>query len=161
MSSESSPESTDFPNGISCENCIAACCRAGASLAMTQDEVYRNRRNMNLEIVVKPKRYAQAVNLPAEQVDKVTGARVKVPERIPVKSNYGFYLLLSDCGNLTPDSRCAVYDQRPQACREYELGSEACLNARAVFGLDGHEPQQLPGVELPKQNFRPKQIPVY
>lgn len=31
---------------------------------------------------------------------------------------------------------CKVYDQRPQVCREFEPGSEACIRSRKAFGID-------------------------
>ena len=32
--------------------------------------------------------------------------------------------------------RCTIYDQRPTLCREFEAGSEDCLEARRRHGID-------------------------
>lgn len=32
--------------------------------------------------------------------------------------------------------RCGIYDERPDPCREFEAGSEACLRARRRHGLE-------------------------
>lgn len=45
---------------------------------------------------------------------------------------------LSECVGLTGEAmsavRCRWYEQRPQACRDLEAGSEGCLAARARIG---------------------------
>ena len=30
------------------------------------------------------------------------------------------------CENLTPEGLCKIYDDRPQMCRDFEIGSERC-----------------------------------
>ena len=37
-----------------------------------------------------------------------------------------------DCRNLGSDNKCAIYTVRPDACREFPVGSECCLYAREV-----------------------------
>ena len=32
--------------------------------------------------------------------------------------------------------RCTIYEQRPTLCREFEPGSEDCLEARRKYGID-------------------------
>jgi len=50
--------------------------------------------------------------------------------------NRDFYLLEDNCGNLDPDTgECGIYDERPQACREFVLGGFACQQTRAGAGL--------------------------
>jgi Fe-S-cluster containining protein len=39
------------------------------------------------------------------------------------------------CLWLTPDNRCKHYDLRPDICRDYEVGDEACRNERMRNGL--------------------------
>lgn len=39
------------------------------------------------------------------------------------------------CLWLTPDGRCARYDERPLVCREMEVGGEDCLHVREVYGI--------------------------
>jgi Fe-S-cluster containining protein len=40
------------------------------------------------------------------------------------------------CSCLGPDYRCAVYDDRPRTCRDFEKGGEHCREARRRVGLD-------------------------
>ncbi len=128
------------PTEVNCSNCVGACCRAPTALMLDAQEAYRHRRSMKLEPIVKPKNYDQRVILQVESLD-ADGRRVPVPTAVRVKSRYGFYMLTEDCGYLTDDGECSNYDDRPKSCKEYEMGSELCLNARGVYGLDGHEAQ--------------------
>lgn len=137
MSIESIPQS-DEPVEISCDNCVGACCKAAATLILNKDETYRHRRAMTTKVLLRPKDYPQQYPIDQEVLDK-SGNRGKQRVMMPVPRNYGLHILLTDCGNLTDDYRCGVYEDRPGACVNYEVGSEPCLAARAAFGLDGHE----------------------
>lgn len=54
-----------------------------------------------------------------------------------IRPGRGFYMLLHDCGRLDPaTSLCRNYEDRPEACRDFEAGSEVCLNLRRLAGLD-------------------------
>ncbi len=48
-----------------------------------------------------------------------------------------FLLLPAECGNLTPDGLCAVYEERPLICREYDVedceGTSADTPEKARF----------------------------
>ena len=35
------------------------------------------------------------------------------------------------------DGKCSIYEERPQICRDYEVGSEACLKA-----IERYRPEQ-------------------
>jgi Fe-S-cluster containining protein len=101
---------------------------------------------MAVKAVVKPRAYPQVVK-GQSFVQGPDGRHRLVPAPdIDVPAHHGFYVLQEDCGNLEPEqpdrvSRfCQSYDTRPEACRSYELGSQACLDARAAAGLDGHQP---------------------
>jgi len=106
---------------------------------MTELEHEQHRRFMETKIVLKPKNYEQAAPIKMEVLDK-NGKRSPREAVISVRKHYGWYVLRSDCGHLE-NYNCGDYDHRPQACKEYEMGGEACLNARAMAGLDGHERQ--------------------
>jgi Fe-S-cluster containining protein len=41
------------------------------------------------------------------------------------------------CLWLGPDGRCAHYDDRPEICREFELGGEDCLRVRSIYQIEG------------------------
>jgi Fe-S-cluster containining protein len=127
---------------VSCDDCVAACCRAGAALMLSETEVSLHKRKMNLKALLRPKSYPQRYPVDMERLDE-QGNIVRRAVMLPVPQRHGFYLLLADCGYLSGDDfSCGSYDERPRACQEYEIGPEECLSARAVFGLDGHEAQQ-------------------
>lgn len=39
------------------------------------------------------------------------------------------------CSELGEDLRCAIYENRPPICREYEIGGEGCKSVRAARGM--------------------------
>ncbi len=123
---------------ISCETCVAACCRAGMTFMLSETEVSIHRRQMRLKSILKPRDYAQRFPVDAQRLD-ANGNIKKVRTNLPIPKRTGFYILLTDCGNIAEDNSCANYENRPQSCRTYEIGSEECRAARAEFGLDGHE----------------------
>jgi len=38
----------------------------------------------------------------------------------------------SPCQHLSKTGRCKIYDNRPQVCREFEVGGKACLKAQKI-----------------------------
>ncbi len=137
MSFEAEP-GPETNTDISCANCVAACCRAGATLMMTKDEASQHRRAMQTKVLMRPKDYPQRMPLDQSVLDE-DGNRVRKRVMAAIPRKYGFYILLTDCGHIAEDFSCNDYENRPESCRSYEVGSEACLDARATFGLDGHE----------------------
>jgi Fe-S-cluster containining protein len=130
---------------VSCDNCVAACCRAGQSIMLNALEYQQHRRAMTLKRLLKAESHRQEVAVDMWRVDE-KGKQVAAPGSLSIPPHHGFYVFLTDCGNLGPCSqegaenrRCGVYDDRPGACRRFEMGSEACLSTRAKYGLDGHE----------------------
>jgi Fe-S-cluster containining protein len=96
---------------VSCASCISACCLKYTVLPLTPVEAAQLREDGS-----------QLVELPkwtARRTPRGTAA----------------YLLQEDCANLqrdeaTGDTSCAKYDQRPQACRNFEAGDTPCLEMR-------------------------------
>src|SRR5689334_25083367 len=107
--SESAPE-------ISCENCVAACCKAPINMLLTREEHKVHSRTMDLKLTVKPRVYPQMV--PYENSER---------EDLRIPAGYGLFELESDCANLTEAGRCSIYATRPQCCRDFAVGSSACL----------------------------------
>ena len=130
---------------VSCETCPAACCKAGSNLVLSLHEHERNRRVMKLQVVAKPRSYPQVIRGQAFTLGSDGKHYLRPSPGVTVPAHYGFYVLIEDCGNLEdpqPDrvSRpCKIYEDRPAACRSYEVGSQACRDARAAVGLDGHD----------------------
>lgn len=111
---------------VSCETCVAACCRAPIDMMLTKKEFKQHRGPMDLLEIVKPQ--------PVEHRVRLTENRDK---EVTLPPNYGLFELQSGCGNLTDDHRCSIYRKRPQCCRELAVGSPECLRARRRAGLDG------------------------
>ena len=134
-------------SSVSCDACVAACCRAGSSIMLSDTERQRHRRRMNLQTLVKLRPYRQTVEVTNNQVDDGSAQIRAVPGTLSVPAHRGFYVFLSDCQYLQrpaddengENKTCSIYESRPEACKNYEVGSSACLAARAKFGLDGHQ----------------------
>jgi Fe-S-cluster containining protein len=137
------PKNTNTEEEISCQTCVAACCRAGSAILLSETEVSLHKRALgNPKPILRPKKYPQQLEQDIEGISD--GKPTKVRTILDVPQNHGAYILLIDCTNIQPDQgyACANYDNRPSACQVYGMGSEACLAARAAFGLDGH-PQRI------------------
>ncbi|HET7740359.1 MAG TPA: YkgJ family cysteine cluster protein, partial [Mycobacterium sp.] len=104
----------EVPDGISCETCTALCCKAPVNMIMTTEEVERHSPPMDLEVVVKPRRFRQHVPVEGSQ------------RNIEIAAGYGLFELRSGCANLADDNRCSIYSQRPDCCRDFAVGSTAC-----------------------------------
>ncbi|HEV7524758.1 MAG TPA: maleylpyruvate isomerase family mycothiol-dependent enzyme [Acidimicrobiia bacterium] len=120
--SESTPE-------VSCETCVAACCKAPINMLLTSDEYKAHGRTMDLKLIVKPRVYPQEV--PYEKAELGT-------MRLP--AGFGLFELESGCANLTATNRCSIYATRPQCCGDFAVGSSACLRLRREAGLDADRP---------------------
>jgi uncharacterized protein (TIGR03083 family) len=94
-------------------------------MVMTAQEFKRHRRSMDLEVVVEPVRGRQKVHY--EVGDK----------QLELPAGHGLFELVSGCANLMADNRCSIYTTRPNCCRDFAVGSPACLKLRHDAGLDG------------------------
>jgi Fe-S-cluster containining protein len=54
-------------------------------------------------------------------------------------SNAAF--LVGDCPNLQPDRSCGIYENRPEACRNFEAESTSCTRVRRREGLKSLSPE--------------------
>ena len=99
-------------------------------------------------------------NVPKEDLDKLTPPSIRAIELIgntpseiydslPVpigvyyskNLNNSYDLVISgSCGNLKTDGSCAIYETRPEACRELEVRSSECVAARKNIGLRPLQP---------------------
>lgn len=125
---------------VSCDNCVGACCRAAAGIVLSDIERSRHRKAMTLKTIVKPKPHEQQFAMGGMEQLSADGQRQAGHTQFRIPKYHGFHILLTDCGYLSPDDfTCQNYDERPDACIQYEVGSPECLAARATYGLDGHE----------------------
>lgn len=57
----------------------------------------------------------------------------------PLEPNMGRYALIGSCKNLEKDENgleyCGVYEDRPQVCRDFEVGSPKCKIMREIQGI--------------------------
>lgn len=128
--------------GVSCDNCVGTCCRAPTVMEMTEHEAYTNKRQMKLTRILKARNYPQPIAVPAEGFDE-NGKRVPISTSMSVAPHHGLYIMEEDCGHLTEDNRCGIYDSpdRPRACIEYKVGSVSCLDARQAFNVESASPE--------------------
>lgn len=110
---------------VSCETCVAACCRAPLYLQMSRDEYAAHHEVMDLEVVVEIKPFTQRASAEAQR----HGWR-------SVAGGSGVFKLNHDCGYLDDANRCSIHAMRPRSCREFEVGSDECLRRRREVGLD-------------------------
>ena len=128
---------SDSLDDITCENCIAACCRAPVNMALSAVEFKRHSKTMDLKEIAKPKLYAQHVKIPAPAAPDGS-ARTRIVE---TSAGYGLFRLQTGCANLDQNFRCSVYQTRPDCCRTFELRSPMCLQVRREAGLDADRPE--------------------
>jgi Fe-S-cluster containining protein len=103
---------------VDCAGCVGACCRAGLTIDLSDQE---------------------AVQLQA------VGTQIEVASRHGhephIRRGETRYDLVSDCGNLVTDvdgraAYCGDYDNRPKACRRFPVGQYVCLSLRNEQGID-------------------------
>jgi len=123
------PEMSESTAEISCENCVAACCKAPMTMWLTADEHKVHGKAMDLQIIAKPRRYEQRI-----QGSGPNAGFTRVP------AGLGVFELKSDCSNLDAHDRCSAYATRPQCCRDFTVGSPACRAARRDAGLEVEGP---------------------
>lgn len=66
---------------------------------------------------------------------------------------HGLFSMQGRCGNLTENFQCADYEDRPQVCREFEVGSRSCSyfqtrELEAIYAVDSEVAVELPVVNL-------------
>lgn len=104
------------PKEVSCQNCVGACCQGGIGMRLSHEEL----------------RFME---------DGGSSLTVEVAAR---SNTDGIYFLNGDCRYLTAptleDARrdCSVHDnpRRPRVCGNFEVGSRACILARAAHGIE-------------------------
>ncbi len=123
------PESGPNRSDISCDDCSAACCRAGMGITLSKTEVVLNSLKIKRKVVIpaEPNERSFTVHEPDSYPEPFTAV---IPANIEVST------LVEDCGHLD-GNRCLIYDSptRPEACDVMEVGSDECLNARKVAGF--------------------------
>ena len=130
---------------VSCQTCVAACCRKGMTIMLTDKEASQQRRAMSLQRIKASVNYARDIPVQVETVD-IAGNVTKLDTTLHVPKYRGVYALREHCGNLgesadgSENRPCKIHndDGYPEACEAFEVGSPSCLAKRAEYGLDGH-----------------------
>jgi Fe-S-cluster containining protein len=134
---------------VSCQNCVAACCKGNPLLTMqlSTEEVAFMRAGGNVFQTV-----AEPADHDRDDVIYPVGMQVypdrgtfqwqveRGREHEPLPAGFGRYALVGACKYLETDAngweRCSVYDQRPAVCRNFQLASPKCLTFRIREGVD-------------------------
>lgn len=119
--------------GISCNNCLAACCKGYPFLEMelTKEE-HQFMVNGGNELDARVTRIHSLPIKPAAEASPPTSATIE---------QVGRYSLIGACAYLEDDGGweyCSVYndERRPAVCQNFEVGSATCLVLRSHVGLD-------------------------
>ncbi len=133
---------------LSCHNCEAACCKGNPLLLMnlSPDELGFMKEGGNKFIpVTEPAEHDRdKVIYPAGIQINPGGKSFNWVARVgneyePLPAGLGRYALLGDCKYLVTDENgwesCSVYDDRPQVCQDFEMGSPKCLQMREIQGV--------------------------
>lgn len=144
-------------NRVSCENCLAACCKGPESILLSDKEAkFLRKAGARLVDVIKPKPEDRLENMPAKFIpvgdDKYSPEFWSQPvgfDEIDVPGGYGIFRLLGDCPFLV-SNMCSIYDdpQKPAVCSEFAVGSEDCLSARTDFYFERYDIGDWTPVEL-------------
>lgn len=139
---------------ISCRNCESACCKPSIAapyiLQLTDKELaFMEASGNKLVAVVDPVKYERddAPYPTTVWLNKSGDVELATEddETWHLPAGFGRYIMIGACGYLTTDinnhEQCSVYIQRPQACRDFQVGSLACMKMREIHEV----PLPLPG----------------
>ena len=133
---------------ISCDDCNAACCRGNPVLTMQlslKEVKFMKKGGNRIQTIVEPAghvqekaRYPIGANIdPIRRT--VRWIYLKGKETEPLPAGMGRYALFGECQYLETDENgheyCGVYDNRPQVCRDFEMGGDKCQTFREREGL--------------------------
>lgn len=135
---------------ISCTNCIGACCRNVIIELSRKEQKLIEKAGTHLVTIAKPKqRDREKVLYPyGSRIDEKTGNKVPLymrgHEYAPLAAGLGRFMINGECGYLKTDDEgwqsCSIYDERPEACRNFEVGGHKCRLLRVLYGVDAPSP---------------------
>lgn len=150
---------------VSCNTCVGACCRADTLMPLTPAEAtYMRQRGTKLKNILEGIIAVEKTNQSTGEVEHVDVSTLAFTEKANMYALLGsspdilkdhptvsahfnnaadyadigkdFYRLESDCGNLDPVTyMCDDYENRPEVCREFAVGSAACERFRNREGV--------------------------
>lgn len=146
---------------VNCQSCSAACCKGPETMELTLEEASFMLRGGNTLITIAQPDDHDRENILYPQgwqmaPDDPTNPRLAQPlvlkgsEFEPLAAGLGRYTLWGTCKYLETDTdgweRCGAYDQRPNVCKDFPVGSQKCRLMRVMAGVD--EPTE----EYPNKN---------
>jgi Fe-S-cluster containining protein len=130
---------------VSCQNCVAACCKGNLLLGLKLEEAsFMIKGGNKIETVEWPVNYDRdnVIYPYGYEIDKNGNKFWLVdPEKPtePLKADLGRFMLIGSCKYLETDTDgreyCGVYNERPDVCREFVVGAEKCLMLREEYGV--------------------------
>lgn len=115
-------------------------------MSLTEEEY-----QMMVEAGTELKTIAEPVDYDRDDVLYPAGWRIDLEKRTmqmevergreyePLAAGLGRYTMWGTCGNLTEIlgvEQCGIYEERPQVCRDFEMGGPKCLLIRQMKGVD-------------------------
>lgn len=126
-----------------CKSCVGACCKSGLVMQLNQEEVvYLESVGTQLSPVLeaRPGRDWLKYSKTSQFILETQEQKVAITHANRLKIGQGFYQLVSDCGNLVLRDgwyQCDAHDDpaRPEICKTFTPGSEACWDMRVHEGV--------------------------
>lgn len=120
-----------------CARCNpSACCMGNLVIELTEAEANMMTNTGNRLITVTlPAPYLRKeapypIGCEKNKLGLVTAFVDEDREFEELEAGYGRFMLTEPCANLKTDmlgrTICAIYDERPRACEDFEAGSESC-----------------------------------
>ena len=134
------------PEAISCQNCVAACCKGGLIVSLTMEEAsFMLRGGNTLTTVAQPVGHNRddviyPVSYDLDGLGRKTWLVESERPYEPLPAGFGRYILEGSCKYLVGTEGgielCGVYEQRPKVCQDFMVGGEKCQILRVRQGVD-------------------------
>jgi len=111
---------------INCQNCISSCCKLEVDL---NEHEYKELCKLGVKESMATRAEMFIANNPM-YADKKDFLNAMYGDTFAIikKDNKGFCQLLDDKNRM-----CAVYEHRPQICRDYQMNGERCNSIKACI----------------------------
>jgi len=119
------------------KDCSGECCKAKTMIWLSRKErkAYDFAMKLKTEVPITQK----LLVLPALSEEE--------PRRV-IPPGFGQFQLIEDCGQLTDENQCGIYERKPEACNNLEPGTIPCLIIRARAGYEDEMPANVAKIVL-------------
>jgi Fe-S-cluster containining protein len=128
---------------VACSNCEGACCQGGNMDLSMEEASFLVEKGASLLLLVPPEDYDrdEVISPLTIMVSEDSPSEFKMASTMePLAAGFGRFIMTRVCPYLDESSegwpKCTAYEDRPAACRNFEMGSESCLSARQTYGVD-------------------------